>query len=934
MQFALSKARILSGVSVLLYLVCTNGIAQSSQQGNTDDSDISIEEIVVYGVRANLELALDRKRNASQFIDSISSEGIGRLPDLNLGESLARIPGVQISRSAERREARISLRGLPGAFQQTTLNGFYIASPQQTGFSYGRLRSEVFAGADTIKSQTAADASGGLAGTVNLRTGDPLSAGNSIDVSTDVYYEGLTEKVVPGFAISASRQLIENRLAIRAALGYKENDFRDDSFRVVSYDQPVGGDTLDTSDDLYTPREARLAIYGFEGENLSSTLDVEFRATDRLSLKFTGFFNNDDSLNLTHQNRFSVRGDSTVTLLGSPTDAGALGQTHTNIRIENPRIFTDTRSRFLEETISAYTGQLTWTNDTYEVGAAIHSTKGSRDESRPGFQVRLEPTSAGNGAIVELDIGDGSSSPATVSVTSNISPAMLIDLSQPFSPTPNAITRAVNNPNQRLRLGFNNVFEEDEELSFHLDVARNFESGPFNRVEIGAVYRDKKQAQQRTLTTAFGAQLDKLNNDLIGPFSGGDAFLGGAASYWNPANYGVTDLLAAMDLLTPVDLSGDVNGDYFLDSFGYANVIDASGVANTYKNDLEILGAYITADFAYDFSDSISARGNIGARYEETERLTLASSNFVPTPFEYDNLTPFLNVITDIGEDLLFRFSFSDTMRRPEADQFSVLRSIVVGSGGNNITIDLGAADLKPFLSRNYDAALEWYNRTGSAISLSIFRKEVRDFGAENNPCPLDGGGFGFGPFQIVADTCLTIDGVPAMGFQTEVLPGAIVTINQVANQDEFTLQGYEFSIQQNLDFLPAPWNGFGGQFNYTYVDFDTTSDFELSELSQDTYNLIVFYETSRFGVRAALNNRGRYSLAGGGSGTGSQRFVNPRFQVDLSVRYEIFERAILSFEAFNITDEQLFEYQGVEARPRSFAVTGQTYSLGLRYSF
>ena len=919
---------------MLLYLVCANGIAQTLEQDNTDDSDSSIEEIVVYGVRANLERALDRKRNATQIVDSISSEGIGRLPDLNLGESLARIPGVQLSRSAERREASISLRGLPDQFQQTTLNGFYIASPQQTGFSYGRLRSEVFSGVDIIKSQTAANASGGMAGIVDIRTGDPLSAGNSFDVSADVYYEGLTEKNVPGMAVSVSRQLIDDKLAVRAAFGFKQNDFRADSFQIVSYNQPFGGDTVDTSDDVFSPREVRLALNQFEGDNFSATLDVEYQATDNLNLKLTGFSNRDDSLELFNQNRFSVRSNSTVTLLGTPVDAGALGQTNTNIRVENPRIFADTRGRFIDETISAYTGQLTWTNETYEVGAAIHFTQGSRDWVQPGLQIRLEPTSDGNGAIVELGVGDGTPNKGTLNVTSNINPANLIDLSQPFGSTLNAITAAVNNPNQRLRLGFNSTLEDDEELSFHFDVARNFESGPINRVEVGVVYRDKEQAQRQSLMTAFGAQLGNLNNDLLGPFSGGDSFLGGDAPFWNASNHGFPDVVASVGLLTPVDLSGDVNGDYFLGPLGYANLFDANGAANTYQNELDIFGAYITADFRYDVSDIVSVRGNIGARYEETERLTLASSSFIPTPFDYNNLTPFLNVIADIGADVIFRFSASETMRRPEADSFGVLRSIAVGSGGNNIAIDLGAADLRPFISRNYDAAVEWYNRSGSAISVTLFQKRVTDFGADNNPCPLDGGGFGFGPFEVVAGTCLTIDAVPAMGVQSEVLPGAIVSINQVANQDEFTLEGFEFSIQQNLDFLPAPWNALGGQLNYTYVDFDTDGDFELSELSRVTSNLILFYDTDRFGIRVALNHRGQYRIAGGGSISGAQRFVKSRLQVDASVRYEIVDNATLSFEAFNITDEGLFEFQGVEARPRNFFETGQTFSLGLRYSF
>ena len=68
-------------------------------------------EIVVTGVRRSLEDALNTKRNATEVVDSLSSEGVGKLPDLNLAEALQRVPGVQINRSALRRLGSVSIRG-------------------------------------------------------------------------------------------------------------------------------------------------------------------------------------------------------------------------------------------------------------------------------------------------------------------------------------------------------------------------------------------------------------------------------------------------------------------------------------------------------------------------------------------------------------------------------------------------------------------------------------------------------------------------------------------------------------------------------------------------------------------------------------------------------------------------------------------------------
>src|SRR4051794_25248340 len=70
-----------------------------------------VDAIVVTGFRGSLAHARDLKRDAVGATDVIVSEDIAAFPDLNLAESLQRIPGVTISRdSGEGRQ--ITLRGL------------------------------------------------------------------------------------------------------------------------------------------------------------------------------------------------------------------------------------------------------------------------------------------------------------------------------------------------------------------------------------------------------------------------------------------------------------------------------------------------------------------------------------------------------------------------------------------------------------------------------------------------------------------------------------------------------------------------------------------------------------------------------------------------------------------------------------------------------
>ena len=78
------------------------------------DQATTLDSVTVTGFRGSLEKALEIKRSEVGVVDAIVAEDIADFPDLNLAESLQRIPGVSISRDAG--EGRnISVRGPEGA---------------------------------------------------------------------------------------------------------------------------------------------------------------------------------------------------------------------------------------------------------------------------------------------------------------------------------------------------------------------------------------------------------------------------------------------------------------------------------------------------------------------------------------------------------------------------------------------------------------------------------------------------------------------------------------------------------------------------------------------------------------------------------------------------------------------------------------------------
>lgn len=136
----------------------------------------TVEAVVVTGFRQAYANAIATKRETLEISDGISSDGLGRFPDLNVGEAIQRIPGVQINREAGSRNATISLRGLPGSFARTTLNGGAFADPILNGSTpLGAFNSDIFTAINVIKTPSASNLAGGLSGNVDLRINPALS---------------------------------------------------------------------------------------------------------------------------------------------------------------------------------------------------------------------------------------------------------------------------------------------------------------------------------------------------------------------------------------------------------------------------------------------------------------------------------------------------------------------------------------------------------------------------------------------------------------------------------------------------------------------------------------------------------------------------------------------------------------------------------------
>src|ERR1700761_2227325 len=175
--FLLAGATLIAGASPRAALAQAASGAQAS--GN------AVDEVVITGYRKSLSEARELKKDSVIEVDSIIAEDIAKFPELNLAESLQRLPGVQINREAGEGR-RISLRGLGPDFSRVQLNGMEVlgnvdsaqdSRGQRTrdrAFDFNIFASELFSKVEVEKTYQSAQNEGGMAGTVGLFTGKPF----------------------------------------------------------------------------------------------------------------------------------------------------------------------------------------------------------------------------------------------------------------------------------------------------------------------------------------------------------------------------------------------------------------------------------------------------------------------------------------------------------------------------------------------------------------------------------------------------------------------------------------------------------------------------------------------------------------------------------------------------------------------------------------
>ena len=249
------RTRLLGGAALGAVAALTftgTASAQDAPQDTPQETATQVEEVIVTGIRGSIESSIASKRENSSIVEVVTAEDIGKLPDVSIAESLARLPGLTAQRLDGRGQV-ISIRGLAPDFTTALLNGReQVSAGDNRGVEFDQYPSELLGSVLVYKTPDAALIGQGLAGTADLRTIRPLEYGRQA-IALNARYEwndygalnSGTEDTGQRFSVSYIDQFMDDTLGVVLGYAHMSTPYQAERFNAWGYpNSGPGGELL------------------------------------------------------------------------------------------------------------------------------------------------------------------------------------------------------------------------------------------------------------------------------------------------------------------------------------------------------------------------------------------------------------------------------------------------------------------------------------------------------------------------------------------------------------------------------------------------------------------------------------------------------------------------------------------------------------------
>lgn len=959
--------------------------------------DGAVEEIVVTGIKASLTNSVNVKRESASVVDAISAEDIGKLPDTTIADSLQRVSGVQIRRSAGE-GSTVNVRGLPQV--STLLNGEqFISAGSITTLqpNFADIPAELLSGVDVLKSAEAKTLSAGVAGTINLKTRRPLDLdegwtyAGSIE-GTDGSYTDDTGSKVSAFAGFNSKDFgavftVSQSEATLADYRYGMfNDwwwrgYHEDNESVAEGDnanwpgwspaKDITGDG-DTNDALFGTIDYGVTNRTTERERTGFSGSFQYQANEKVELLADIFYTTMDQYERTNglvaDNAWSQYDWISPIEL---TNRGPSAEGLTNMDLYTTSVFDLNAVR---------------------VTAKAESKVDKRDSTNINLQANIQFTDTFKGSVRYLH-GE-----AEASHTGNYADAFITSGQQHgLVSTINGVKVPVN-PG-----GEYNPANAGGRITVHADM-----SGKHPSFMYPSDFGDR--IEEYALVSTFSehnhddeAQLDVLRFDGSFEFENGGLDFGYrfgqrdvstrdydlAAPFTRNSATGQPETAYAKWKDTGISISsgGDTIGRFLgfneLQDMGYIHQVSDFGPAakgqsyyfinpkamdnaqafqdSLYPGNVEVTNwsrSYELNEDSHTLYFQANVEGELGLPYQANFGVQAVHNLFDVTNYgaaptstvdvdgtTYTGIsgTPGPLVNTTVTErhttDFMPRLNVAVDLTDDQKIRFAYSKTMT----------QLDANDL--------GLGLSYTTNFNPNINGGVFQVVKADSQGNPNMEPWRSDNLDLSWEWYFADLGLMSVGIYYLDIETFIgtstsklygvpdLDGVVrnngIDLTSKTNVDGGSVQGFEVSYQQAYDFLPGLLSGLGSTINYTYSE-STGGDKDfygatmpMPDNSENQANVVLWYQLDSWQARIAYNYRSeRYLGKAWNDGHPMAWWSAPTDYVDASISYDFNDNFTVYLQGQNITEEFESTYMQWEDMTVSQNVYEARYTLGVRAKF
>jgi TonB-dependent receptor len=927
----------------------------------------TVEEVVVTGFRASLANSTNAKRESVGFSDTVFAEDIGKFPDLNIAESLNRMPGVQLTREINGEGLNVAIRGLGTNFTKVLLNGAQaaVASSGRTD-SQNQNRevdldlypTELFTRLDVSKTPTAGQVEGGVAGVVNMRSARPFdykSSGQLI-YSIQAGKNNQADDISPRGSLIASKtwETPVGEFGILGGAAFARNKSTTEGFETIGWTNPnmtctgcnvtggngfnwaatvpagvtsnglTPGQTVDNAlllalnpgtslvqlSDAQVPRLGRDSWSSGSRNRDSFLVSLEWRPNDDLNFYLDTMYSKAERKFERIDMNWSVRNSNFMVPVGVKVDSNGVATEGTFL---NSQFFLEYRPYDENVEVLNLNPGFSWRpNDWIKVDGQVNWSRSVFFREAPTVLFN-SPLNSGLNVTYKNNGGD----------RPTITPS-----------------KSLNDPNLGWvwaggRVNVQNEKRVTATKGAHFDVT--FGEDKAVNFKVGAAYDDVSRAitaidnsgRWQTFTCGGGGVTPQ--SPAPSPVPGCDGRAGSAVPQASLSSYIKAGPIGFVTLDKDKFFAA-TNYDAFNAAAPFSSSA-ATGAASGFIGE-KTTGAYIEMNGITQILDR-DLKFNAGVRYYSTDQTIQGPQtvngvlSFLDRTTNYDGMLPSLNAAWNLRDNVILRMSASRTMTRPNP---SAMLPGTTFSDPSAQQANQGNPNLQPYLSNNFDIGGEWYTGGAGYVGVALFRKELTGFTVNGtNTIPFLSLGVPYDQLTNLQQQAITNRGGPNT---------ATVTVSQQVNADGvLTILGQEVTWVQPLDFV---LKGSGFTANATHVEQNprgTGAPAQAVGVSPWSYNVTGYYEDHGATVRLSyVWNDAQVSSGNNQNGIPFATLnTDARGQWDLSASYEfkgLPTSPRVTLDVINITEEPQRSTFAWDNAAFTFYQPGRQIIFGIRGKF